>query len=98
VVEKQLTNRFLSFHYLFSPSSSPSPFNRKIFPKDYQMSMAIIGGYLTLFMISKLIPGGKKAPEPAAIATQNDGGMPSIESAEFGEWLGKEGNFEKIFN
>lgn len=60
--------------------------------------MAIIAGYFTLYMISKMIPGGKKAEAPAAVASSNDGGMPSIESAEFGEWLGKEGNFEKLFN
>ena len=62
------------------------------------MSCAILGGYFTLYMVSKLIPGGKKAAPVAAAGTSSGEGMPSVESAEFGEWLGKEGNFEKLFN
>ena len=61
------------------------------------MSLAIIGGYFGLYLFSKILPGGKKKEEPVAAATSSAGGMPSIESAEFGEWLGKEGNFEKLF-
>lgn len=61
------------------------------------MSCAILGGYFTLYLVSKIIPGGKKA-EPVTVATASGEGMPSVDSAEFGEWLGKDGNFEKIFN
>lgn len=61
------------------------------------MSVAILGGYFTLYLVSKIIPGGKKDASPVVAAASGEG-MPSVDSAEFGEWLGKDGNFEKIFN
>mgnify|MGYP004277053491 CR=1 FL=1 len=90
---RALTSIFLA--RVFSPFSLCS--RRKIFPKEWQLSLAIIGGYFGLYLFSKILPGGKKKEEPVAAATSSAGGMPSIESAEFGEWLGKEGNFEKLF-
>ena len=52
-----------------------------------------MGGYTGLFLLFKMKSAmTKKAPEekiavaPAGAST--DGGVPSIESPEFGEWLG----------
>jgi len=73
---------------------------RKIFPKNYQMSLAIIGLYTGLYLFSKLLPGGKKkaAPEHAAHghAAHGASDMPSADDPKFGDWLAQEGNFEKM--
>ena len=71
---------------------------RKFLPENHHMAMGIIGFYTTVYMFSKLFSGGKKAPAPvAAAAATSSGDMPSADSAEFGDWLSKENNFEKIF-
>ena len=90
-----LTLSFSSRRFFFPFSRATQ---RKILPKEWQVSLAIIGGYFGLYLFSKILPGGKKKETPAvAAASSSTDGMPSIESAEFGEWLGKEGNFEKLF-
>ena len=45
------------------------------------MSCAILGGYFTLYMVSKLIPGGKKAAPVAAAGAHTRFGW------TVGEWL-----------
>jgi len=66
---------------------------RGVFPGDHQLAMAIMGGYTGLFLLFKMKSAiTKKAPEEkiaaAPAASSTDGGVPSIESPEFGEWLG----------
>ena len=66
------------------------------------VSMGIIGFYSTLFLLSK-IGGKKKKPVVAApvaehkVATTAEGGIPAVDSPEFGAWLAKEGNLEKLY-
>ena len=56
--------------------------------------MAIMGGYGSLFMLFKMKSAvSKKAPkEEVAPATSSapSGGVPSLDSPEFGEWLGSD--------
>ena len=40
--------------------------------------------------------GGAPRMRRAASAPTTDGNMPSVDSAEFGEWVGQEGNLEKL--
>jgi len=64
------------------------------------VALAIMGGYFGLYMVVKAgsAMGGKKKVEEAAPATSSSGpstGVPSVESAEFGDFLGSEA-FEKL--
>ena len=57
--------------------------------------MAIMGGYTALFVVFKIKSAiTKKAPEKevaaAPAASTDDGAMPSLDSPEFGEWLGSD--------
>ena len=57
--------------------------------------MAIMGGYGGIFLLFKIKGAiSKKAPEkeaaPAASSTATVGGVPSVDSPEFGEWLGSD--------
>ena len=56
--------------------------------------MAIMGGYGGLFALFKMKSAiSKKAPEKAAAPATSSapsGGVPSLDSAEFGEWLGSD--------
>ena len=56
--------------------------------------MAIMGGYGGLFMLFKMKSAmSKKAPEKAAAPASSSasaGGVPSLDSPEFGEWLGSD--------
>ena len=57
--------------------------------------MAIMGGYGGLFMLFKMKSAmSKKAPEkaaaPASSSSASAGGVPSLDSPEFGEWLGSD--------
>ena len=76
---------------------------RGIFPENWQMALAVMGLYAGLYTVSKLVGavtgGGKKAvvaapAAPVAVA----GGIPSSDSAEFGDWLAQEGSLEKLLN
>ena len=72
---------------------------RKIFPEDHQVSMAIIGGYFTLYLFSKLFSGGKKNASIAAPASgASDGAIPSVDSPAFAEWVSAPGNIEKALS
>lgn len=64
----------------------------------FQLALAIIGFYFTLFGISKVLPSKKKveAPVVAVAAPSASGDIPSIESPEFGEWIAVNGNIEKF--
>ena len=73
---------------------------RKVLPKNEHVALAIIGGYFSLYMISKLFSGGKKeeivtSPSAAGAA---DGEIPSSDSPAFSDWLATEGNIEKALN
>lgn len=63
------------------------------------VALAIMGGYFGLFVLVKAggAIGGKKKVEAAAPATSSgpSTGFPSVESAEFGDFLGSEA-FEKL--
>eukprot|EP00534_Pseudo-nitzschia_fraudulenta_P003947 CAMPEP_0201121730 /NCGR_PEP_ID=MMETSP0850-20130426/5551_1 /ASSEMBLY_ACC=CAM_ASM_000622 /TAXON_ID=183588 /ORGANISM="Pseudo-nitzschia fraudulenta, Strain WWA7" /LENGTH=121 /DNA_ID=CAMNT_0047388275 /DNA_START=50 /DNA_END=415 /DNA_ORIENTATION=- len=67
---------------------------RGVFPADHQLAMAIMGGYGGLYMLFKMKSAmTKKAPvKEVAPATSSapSGGIPSIESDEFGDWLGSD--------
>eukprot|EP00128_Syssomonas_multiformis_P005036 Colp12_sorted_trinity150504_noHs@26785 len=70
---------------------------RKVLPHDYQLAIAIIGFYFTLYGISKVLPSKKKVETVAAVAAPSASGeIPSIESPEFGEWIAVNGNIEKF--
>jgi hypothetical protein len=59
------------------------------------MALGVMGFYTALYLVVKLLPKSKKAPEAAPVASSNTE-MPSVDSAEFGEWVGKDGNIEKL--
>jgi len=61
------------------------------------MALGIIGFYTFFYQASKLFGGKKEATTVVATATGGTG-MPSSDSAEFSDWLGQEGNFEKMLN
>ena len=57
------------------------------------VAMAIMGGYTGLYMLFKMKSAmSKKEPEKvvAAPSSAPSGGVPSIDSPEFGEWLGSD--------
>lgn len=60
------------------------------------MAMGYIGLYTGLYLVSKMLP--KSAAPPTAPVVASSGDMPSADSAEFGEWIGQEGNLEKLFS
>ena len=62
------------------------------------MAMGYLGFYLGLYAFVKMLPGGSAKPAPVAAAVATGGDMPSADSAEFGEWVGQEGNLEKLIN
>ena len=62
------------------------------------MAMGYLGFYFGLYALVKMMPGGKAKPVPVAAAASSGGDMPSADSDEFGEWVGQEGNLEKLIN
>mmetsp|Transcript_51118 Transcript_51118/g.52073 ORF Transcript_51118/g.52073 Transcript_51118/m.52073 type:complete len:121 (-) Transcript_51118:1108-1470(-) len=74
---------------------------RGYFPGDHQLAMAITGGYFGLFALFKVKSAiSKKAPTeeiatPAAAPSSGGNAMPSLDSLEFGEWLGSD-SFNKM--
>lgn len=67
---------------------------RGVFPKDSQLCMAIIGGYGGIYALFKMKSAMSKK-EPAKVAAPASssaptGGVPSLDSPEFGEWLGSD--------
>mgnify|MGYP003982815927 CR=1 FL=1 len=75
---------------------------RKYFPGDHQLAMAIIGGYFSLYLVSKIVgavSGGKKEEAaPVTASSASAGEIPSIEDPNFGKWLEGPGNIEKLVN
>jgi hypothetical protein len=69
---------------------------RHYLPNNSHMALGYIAGYFGLYLFVKMLPKGAAAPAPAASAPTTDGNMPSVDSAEFGEWVGQEGNLEKL--
>lgn len=91
-----------------SMGSAPPPTDgidgvvRSYFPGDHQLSMAILGGYFGLYLLSKIVgavSGGGKKPEPVAkAAPASSGDIPSIEDPNFGTWIDQPGNIDKLVN
>lgn len=73
---------------------------RKVLPKNEHVALAIIGGYFSLYLISKAFSGGKKeAPAAAASGSASaNGEIPSSDSPAFSDWLNVDGNIEKALN
>jgi hypothetical protein len=62
--------------------------------------LGILGLYTSLYFVSKLASGKKKAVENAESTTSTasaDGAVPSIDSPEFDSWISTPGNVEKLF-
>ena len=60
-----------------------------------EVAMAIMGGYGGLYVLFKIKSAvSKKAPAeaaaPASSSSAPAGGVPSLDSPEFGEWLGSD--------
>ena len=61
------------------------------------MSLAIIGFYAVVFTIYKIMPKKKTVAAIAApVQHDNHGGVPSVDSPEFGVWLEGPGNIERL--
>ena len=71
---------------------------RKYLPGNHHIAMAIIGGYFSLYLVSKLFSGKKKPAPPATKGSTSDGAIPSVDSPAFADWLAKDGNIEKALN
>lgn len=71
---------------------------RKYLPENHHVALGIMGGYFGLYLLSKIFSMGKKKAPVAAVAPAilTEGGIPSSDSAEFGEWLAQNGNIEKL--
>mmetsp|Transcript_22023 Transcript_22023/g.26164 ORF Transcript_22023/g.26164 Transcript_22023/m.26164 type:complete len:94 (-) Transcript_22023:405-686(-) len=71
---------------------------RGVFPKDYQLARAIIGGYGVIIAFFVLKPSGAKAVEeaPAApVAKPATTGIPSVEDTAFGDFIENEANLNR---
>mmetsp|Transcript_3169 Transcript_3169/g.3675 ORF Transcript_3169/g.3675 Transcript_3169/m.3675 type:complete len:116 (-) Transcript_3169:200-547(-) len=70
---------------------------RDKFPEDWQVAGLILGGYATLITLVSLKPSKAKAEEPvvAAKPAETSGAMPSIDDAEFAEFIENESNLQK---
>ncbi len=73
---------------------------RTYLPKDEHIVFGIMGLYVGLYFvgkgISKLTSSPPKKLKAKPVVATADQGIPSVESPEFGEWIGKEGNVEKL--
>ena len=72
---------------------------RKYLKEDWQLVLGVLGVYTGLFFVYKLVNLGKKkeaAPAATTAVSVSSGSMPSVDSAEFGEWVAKDGNLEKM--
>eukprot|EP00552_Chaetoceros_brevis_P001586 CAMPEP_0197736820 /NCGR_PEP_ID=MMETSP1435-20131217/4399_1 /TAXON_ID=426625 /ORGANISM="Chaetoceros brevis, Strain CCMP164" /LENGTH=115 /DNA_ID=CAMNT_0043325081 /DNA_START=8 /DNA_END=355 /DNA_ORIENTATION=- len=71
---------------------------RDRFPEDWQVSGLVLGGYATLITIALLKPSGA-VEEPVVVAAKpaadTTGAMPSIDDAEFAEFIEDEANLNK---
>jgi hypothetical protein len=89
------SKRGFSGHAEPVPTEGIDGFVRKYIPKDEYLALAILGAYYVIYKVGGMMMG--KAPvEVVAAPTTTDGGMPSIDSAEFGDWISKDGNLEKM--
>eukprot|EP00934_Nitzschia_sp_Nitz4_P000494 Nitzschia sp. Nitz4//scaffold152_size53828//37653//38187//NITZ4_006748-RA/size53828-augustus-gene-0.99-mRNA-1//-1//CDS//3329537220//494//frame0 len=76
---------------------------RGVFPKDYQLALAIMGGYAGLIVVAKIgsaMGGKKKVETPAAAApaaAPTDAGVPAVGTAEFDKFLETDA-FDKLLN
>ncbi|KAJ1434719.1 hypothetical protein B484DRAFT_446427 [Ochromonadaceae sp. CCMP2298] len=69
---------------------------RTYLPGDHHVSMAIIGIYFSLYMVSGLFSSKKAIAAPVAVvAPTTSGAIPSVDSPEFADWLCVPGNIEK---
>lgn len=69
-----------------------------------QEVLRIGGAYFGLIALVAFFPFGsskkksKHAPAPAPVPAAAAGGIPSVESPEFGDWISVPGNAEKFFS
>ena len=73
---------------------------RKVLKEDWQIVCGIMGFYTTLYLISKLFTGGKKAPEAMAVAAAAPAGGASSEVVsmaddKFSSWMAENPENEK---
>merc|ERR1719330_1533853 len=68
---------------------------RGVFPEDYQLARAIIGGYGVVIALFALKPSGAKEapPAPPAASTSSEG-IPSVEDPAFGDFIENEANLQ----
>eukprot|EP01040_Poterioochromonas_malhamensis_P010056 gene10056-10930_t len=87
-------------HHHAPPQGGLDGVVRKYLPEDQHVVLGIAGFYVSLYLLSKLIFGGKKKDEQtvAAVVKTADGEIPAVDSAEFGDWLSADGNLEKLFS
>mmetsp|Transcript_38866 Transcript_38866/g.44365 ORF Transcript_38866/g.44365 Transcript_38866/m.44365 type:complete len:125 (-) Transcript_38866:284-658(-) len=75
---------------------------RAVFPEDWQLAGAILGGYFSLYFLST-IGGKKKQEEPAKLAPATPTpaptvtGVPSVNSPEFEHYIASD-TFEKMLS
>merc|ERR1719330_2236453 len=68
---------------------------RGVFPEDYQLARAIIGGYGAIIALAMLKPSGaKKEAPPALVASTSSVGIPSVEDPAFGDFIENEANLQ----
>merc|ERR1711862_1029381 len=64
---------------------------RAVFPEDWQLAGAILGGYTTLYILSTLWPSSKKKEEPAKVVAMVTAavttGIPDVNSPEFEKYV-----------
>ena len=62
----------------------------------------ILSGYTGLYLLSKLIFGGKKkeeaAPAVAPVVEKSSSEIPGVDDPSFDTWIEQPGNGEKYFN
>lgn len=69
---------------------------RGVFPEDYQLARAIIGGYGVIIAFFLLKPSSPKAVEaPAPVAKAATTGIPSVEDPSFGDFIENEANLNR---
>lgn len=86
-------------HHAPPPEGGLDGLVRKYLPENHHVAMGVIGMYFGLYMLSKLVFGGKKKQAAVpAIAGHSHGDIPSVESPAWGDWFAGEGNAEKFFS
>eukprot|EP00472_Partenskyella_glossopodia_P014777 CAMPEP_0197515326 /NCGR_PEP_ID=MMETSP1318-20131121/497_1 /TAXON_ID=552666 /ORGANISM="Partenskyella glossopodia, Strain RCC365" /LENGTH=91 /DNA_ID=CAMNT_0043063669 /DNA_START=124 /DNA_END=399 /DNA_ORIENTATION=+ len=78
--------------------SEPKTLMEKITSKDEYLVLSTYAGVATIVFLSKLFKSNKEEPKQEAAPAKSDGGIPSVDSPEFENWIAVEGNFEKLMS